>query len=313
MYQRIPPVTRILLLVNTITFVALLLLGPLSNMIFRTCSLYPVLYSSGGTLHVNPFFMPHQLLTYMFLHANLMHLFFNMFSLWMFGRIIEEVFGSKRFLIFYLICGVGAGLCQEVWQIIGGVPPYAATIGASGACYGILLAFGLTFPNERIMLLIPPIPIKAKWLIIGYVALELYLSVNSNGNIAHIAHVGGMLFGWLCMIAWRMWPRRRYSFTRWDNRVMVDEARPGFFKRTWSKVKGLFRRKPKLQVKGGAAFRDRNADYEYNLRKKQEAASARPDPEQQARIDRILEKVKRSGYDSLTADEKRELFRSSRN
>ena len=163
MYQRIPPVTRILLLVNTITFVALLFLGPLGDLILGTCSLYPVLYSSGGTLHVNPFFMPHQLLTYMFLHANLMHLFFNMFSLWMFGRIIEEVFGSKRFLIFYLICGVGAGLCQEVWQIIGGVPPYAATIGASGACYGILLAFGLTFPNERIMLLIPPIPIKAKW------------------------------------------------------------------------------------------------------------------------------------------------------
>lgn len=312
MYQRIPPVTRILLLVNTITFVALLLLGPLSNMIFRTCSLYPVLDSSGGTLHVNPHFMPHQLLTYMFLHVNLMHLFVNMLFLWMFGRTIEEVFGSKRFLIFYLICGVGAGLCQEVWQIIGGDLPTPDTIGASGACYGILLAYVLTFPNERIMLFILPISIKAKWLITGFVALSLYLSVNSNGTIALIAHVGGMLFGWLCMIAWRMWPRRRYSFTRWDNRVMVDAVRPGFFKRTWSKVKGLFRRKPKLRV-NGAAFRDRNADYEYNLRRKQEAASARPDPERQARIDRILEKVKRSGYDSLTADEKRELFRNSRN
>ena len=312
MYRRIPPVTRILLLSNVIIFFALLLLGPWGSYIQATCALNPCLYSSGGTLHLNPHFMPHQLLTYMFLHANLMHLFFNMFLLWMFGRTIEEVFGSKRFLIFYLVCGVGAGLCQEVcqevWQVVGGDLPQPATVGASGACYGILLAYGLTFPNERIL----PIPIKAKWLITGYVILAVYLSVNSNGNIALITHVGGMLIGWLCMIAWRMWPRRRYTFTRWDNRVMVDAGRPGFFQRKWSKVKGLFRRKPKLRV-NGAAFRDRNADYEYNLRRKQEAASARPDPERQARIDRILEKVRRSGYDSLTADEKRELFRSSRN
>ena len=142
-----------------------------------------------------------------------------MFSLWMFGRIIEQTMGQKRFIIYYLICGIGAAFCQELWQFgeyyFSGMAHYDAanvngvimpmsslldqwvTIGASGACYGVLLAFGLTFPNERIMLLFPPIPMKAKYFVIGYAAIEAYSAFTSNGNVAHFAHLGGMFFGWL--------------------------------------------------------------------------------------------------------------------
>ena len=132
----------------------------------------------------------------------------------------------SRFLLFYFVCGIGAAVCQEVWQLadyyFSGMSAFAGvsfpdgttmpmglylnqwtTIGASGACYGILLAFGMTFPNERIMLLIPPIPIKAKYFVVGYAAIELFSAYTSNDNVAHFAHLGGMLFGLLLILYWR--------------------------------------------------------------------------------------------------------------
>ena len=153
-----------------------------------------------------------QVVTYMFLHGSWSHVLLNMFSLWMFGRIIEQTMGQRRFLIYYFICGVGAALCQELWQLgqyyIEGLHQYTmvsdgvntismstylnswVTIGASGACYGVLLAFGMTFPEERIMLLFPPIPMKAKYFVVGYALIEVFSAFYSNGNIAHFAHLG---------------------------------------------------------------------------------------------------------------------------
>ena len=244
----------------------------------------------------------------MFLHADFSHIFFNMFSLWMFGRIIEQTLGTKRFLAFYFISGIGAGLCQIIMQIFTENSPFAATIGASGACYGILLAFGLLYPNQKIFLLIPPIPIKAKWLVIGYAILEAYLAFNTDSNIAHLAHLGGMLFGLLCLYNWRLWPLSKYGFDRWD-RMYVEEKKLNMFQRLWRDFKGLFhfRRRPKMKVYKPSQY-GRSAN-----QSEQDAAADSPtpprSPEEQARIDAILEKVRRSGYASLTADEKRILFK----
>lgn len=154
-----------------------------------------------------PSFMPWQIVTYAFLHDpdNLAHIFFNMFGLWMFGRDLERLMGPQRFLVYYLTCVVGAGIIQLiVVQIQGDVYP---TIGASGGLFGILLAFGLAFPNRTVVLLIPPIPMPARVFVIVYGVLELLLGVSGFApGIAHFAHLGGMLFGYLLL---RYWGRRR--------------------------------------------------------------------------------------------------------
>ena len=169
-------------------------------------------------------FKPYQLITYMFMHGNFEHLFFNMFALWMFGNTLENIWGSKRFLLFYMVCGIGAGLCQEVVQYIqyattlaqydsvnlgGGQVISMAnylnlmnTVGASGAIYGLLLAFGMMFPNSMIYLYFF-VPIKAKWFVIGYAVIELVSGFIGGGNVAHFAHLGGMLFGLVLILIWK--------------------------------------------------------------------------------------------------------------
>lgn len=171
-------------------------------------------------------FNPIQLISYMFLHANFGHVFFNMFAVWMFGRILEEVWGAKRFLIYYLVCGIGAGIIQEVVQLVHyemvlssyenvnigtAIIPMAeylnlmTTVGASGAVYGILLAFGMLFPNQPLFIFPLPMPIKAKYFVIGYAVIELYLGLanNQGDNVAHFAHLGGMIFGFFMIKYWR--------------------------------------------------------------------------------------------------------------
>ncbi len=142
-----------------------------------------------------------QLVSYGFLHGSLAHLFFNMFALYMFGLPIERLWGTRRFLIFYFVCMIGAGLVQlVVAQLAGEIYP---TIGASGAVFGLLLAFGMMYPNSRIMLLFPPIPMRAKWFVIVYGILTLVFGVTGTmPGIAHFAHLGGMLFGLLLILYW---------------------------------------------------------------------------------------------------------------
>lgn len=152
-------------------------------------------------------FAPWQLLTYGFLHGNLTHIFFNMFGLWMFGRELEHMMGSQRFLVYFLTCVVGAGIVQLIVAgMQGGIYP---TVGASGGVFGILLAYGLTFPNRVVMLIFPPIPMKAKYFVLFYGLLELYLGVSGGApGVANFAHLGGMLFGFLLLRHWAR-PRRR--------------------------------------------------------------------------------------------------------
>ena len=153
-----------------------------------------------------PEFHVWQLLSYGFLHGGLNHIFFNMFGLWMFGRDIEGVLGTKRFLIYYLTCVVGAAIVQLIVAgLQGGIYP---TVGASGGVFGLLLAYAMFFPNRTVMLLFPPIPMKAKYFVLGYGLLELYLGVSGRSpGVANFAHLGGMLFGFILLQRWRS-PRR---------------------------------------------------------------------------------------------------------
>ena len=142
-------------------------------------------------------FMPWQLVTYMFLHADMSHIFFNLFALWIFGQAIENLWGTRRFIIYYFLTGIGGAI---VHMFIGGLFTY--TIGASAAVFGILLAFGMMFPNQYIFLLIPPIPIKAKYFVGMYGAIELFYGLTRNDGVAHFAHLGGLLVGLILIKLW---------------------------------------------------------------------------------------------------------------
>lgn len=155
-----------------------------------------------------PTFQVWQLLTYGFLHGSTTHLFFNMFALYMFGLPLEQYWGRKRFATYYFTCLIGAGLIQ-LWVTWANAPP-VPTVGASGAIFGLLLAYGAMWPRNRIMLIIPPIPIQARWFVILYGALQLYLGFTSSGsNVAYFAHLGGMLFGAIMLWHWGWRPFRK--------------------------------------------------------------------------------------------------------
>lgn len=254
-FSQIPIIVKNIIIINVLFFL-------LQNVLGDKADMYLALH-----YWESPYFRWWQLFTHMFMHANVGHIFFNMFALWMFGSILENVFGPKRFLIFYLVCGLGAAIChlsvlgfefhklhaaflyyqehpsltsyaqflkrssfteevfmrvlsfwqqnpdctdcaQQSIQFIN--QKYAlmlneATVGASGAVFGLLFAFGYLFPEMELMLIFPPIPIKAKWFVAGYAAIELFSGIqNSAGdNIAHFAHLGGMLFAFILLRAWK--------------------------------------------------------------------------------------------------------------
>lgn len=189
--QRMPPVVLVLLVINGVVFA----LQELSPELARW-SQHAMLWPLDGP------FAFWQILTYAFLHANFFHLLVNMIMLWMFGSALERTLESGPFLAYYLVCALGAALLHLVvgsWT--GSVYP---TVGASGGVFGILLAFGLLYPNHMIVLLIPPIPMKAKWFVIAVGAFTLWAGVSGHmPGIAHFAHLGGMLFGLLLLQYWR--------------------------------------------------------------------------------------------------------------
>ena len=215
--NNLPTVTKNLLIINVLCFFGMFVARKYGVDIENMLGLHFFLASD---------FNLGQLITYMFMHANFSHIFFNMFAVWMFGRVLEQVWGPKRFLTYYLICGIGAGLIQELVQyleyaftlsnydsvnlgIAGGIIPMEeylnmmTTVGASGAVYGILLAFGMLFPNSQMFIFPLPFPIKAKYFVIGYAVLELFLGLGGGDGVAHFAHLGGMLFGLILIIYWR--------------------------------------------------------------------------------------------------------------
>ena len=261
-----PPVVLNLLIINVLLYFATEILRRSGIDLTRALALY---YPG------SEYFQPYQLVTHMFMHGSLMHLFFNMFALWMFGRVLESVWGPKRFFIYYFITGLGAaslhqfvnyltvsGMVREAQATIASIDPdtFSAfiksrvpeyfdqvsgfisgwvsdpnnpgfateasgfineviktkmdipTVGASGAVFGVLLAFGMLFPNTQLMLLFPPIPIKAKWFVLGYGAIEIWMAViNQPGdNVAHFAHLGGMIFGFILIKYWNRSKRQHF-------------------------------------------------------------------------------------------------------
>ena len=223
--NNLPPVTKNLLIINVLCFFGYIVAQKYGIDLNNTLGLHFFLASD---------FNLAQLVTYMFMHANFQHIFFNMFAVWMFGRTLEHVLGAKRFLSYYMVCGIGAGLVQELVQYIQyamelshydnvdtglSIIPMAeflnmmTTVGASGAVYGILLAFGMLFPETRMFVFPLPFPIKAKFFVIGYAVIELFSGFGSSGDgIAHFAHLGGMIFGFLLIMYWRKKNRNNGQF-----------------------------------------------------------------------------------------------------
>ena len=195
-YRLLPTAVKHLLIINTICYLAYYVLA--RQHIVDLNYLVGIWTPSSGNFHL------WQPLTYMFMHGSFDHLFFNMFSLWMFGATLERVWGTRRFLFYYLVCGIGAGLLNLL------VPGVHVSVGASGAIYALLLAFGMLFPNENVYLYLL-VPIKTKYVIIGMVVLELFEGIfRSYDGVAHFAHLGGMLIGLLLILYWRRHPFSRF-------------------------------------------------------------------------------------------------------
>ncbi|MBO7073406.1 MAG: rhomboid family intramembrane serine protease [Bacteroidales bacterium] len=283
-FSILPPVVKNLLIINFVFYLATIAFDYVWHI---DLAQYLGLHYIGASD-----FRPYQFVTYMFMHGNFAHIFFNMFALWMFGNSIENAWGPKRFLIFYMVCGIGAGLTQELVQYIQlrdivenyqyvrlngqsiPVDDYLnmlTTVGASGAVYGILLAFGMMWPDSRIYIYFA-IPIKAKWFVIIYGLLELFSGFSSVDNVAHFAHVGGMLWGFLLILYWR----------HKDN--------------GWT---------PKFKI-------NRNRNNSYNDRPKSDWDYNKDRADDERRTNQILEKISKGGYSSLTEEEKEFLFKQSK-
>jgi membrane associated rhomboid family serine protease len=206
------PVVKALLWSNGIAFLAQALLGDRAFAAFMLWPWGEHFLGYEGSTPVTMGFLPWQLLTYGFLHGGIAHIFFNMFAVVMFGSVLEQTWGSRRFAIYYFTCVLGAGLVQLVvasWSVQNGGLAYP-TIGASGGVFGLLLAYGMLFPHHRLMLIFPPIPMKAWVFVLGYGLIELYLGVTgTQAGVAHFAHLGGMAFGFFLLQYWRgRWPFR---------------------------------------------------------------------------------------------------------
>ena len=239
-FAGMPPVVKNLIIINVVMLILTELLKISGINLNGILGLY---------FPKSEYFRSWQVVTHMFMHGGFVHLLFNMFALWMFGRVLEQVWGPKRFLIYYLATGLGAAFFFEMVQwiqynrVMGILTPEqlqyvydsgseavnqgqnfadaqmgmlnsilnVPVVGASGAVYGVLLAFGVLFPNTQLMFIFPPIPVKAKYVVIGYAAIELYLAITSPGsNVAHAAHLGGMIFGYILIRYWRKTTKTLY-------------------------------------------------------------------------------------------------------
>ncbi len=317
--RNIPVVTKNLLIINILVFIATYVVRGMNIDLNDILGLHFFLASD---------FRIWQFFTYMFMHGGFTHILMNMFMLWMFGMVVENVWGPRKFLFYYIVCGVGAGLCQELAQygtyLVEGLANFDSvrvgttvlpmdvylnmmnTVGASGAIYGVLLAFGMLFPEERMFIIPIPVPIKAKWIIMGSIVVELFSAIGtSNDGVAHLAHLGGMLFGFILIRYWKKHPYSGYGdFGMNRGHQFFDRM-----KNSWEQRGGHDTRNATSGNSGAwtntsqSSDANNRSDWDYNAHKKQ----------QQEEVDRILDKIRKSGYDSLTKDEKQKLFDSSKN
>ncbi len=304
---KIPSVTKNLLVINFLAFIALLVGRQMSGIDLNDLLGLHFFMASNFELY--------QLLTYMFMHGGWEHIILNMFMLWMFGSVVERMWGGKRFLFYYIFCGIGAGVMQEIAQFfwvyfmldgqqalgisesfnvmrqLSGQLNGLTTVGASGAIYALLLAFGMMFPNEKMFIIPIPVPIKAKWMVMGAIVVELFSAMAMSGdNIAHLAHLGGMIFGFFLIRYWRKHPGDGFDSSNGTS----------FFNNLKTKWE---QRGHNHHAENHSNFnRTGNPDWDYNAGKQAE----------QEETDRILDKIRKSGYDSLTREEKQTLFDQSK-
>jgi membrane associated rhomboid family serine protease len=282
-----PPVIKALLISNTVIWVVLGFLLP--NFTFHDVPIFAIFSEYLALWPLGPHFWPWQLLTYMFLHGGFWHLFFNMLALWMFGMELEYTWGSRRFLIYYFTCGVGAGIANLLIAPLFGQA--APTIGASGAVFGILIAFGMLYPDRPIYLYFL-LPIKAKYFIAAYIGLELWYGVTgTNQGIAHVAHLGGAAVGLLFILA----ERNSFRFRRWMKRLDGFALRrgPPQSDSSWRGEESDIHEAQFYDISGG-----------WKRDEKKEVT--------QEDVDAILDKISKGGYQSLTEDEKRILNEASK-
>ena len=281
MMRSIPFATKNLLIINIILFLATVVYGG-SELAGETQ--YRLNDLLGLHFFLAPDFRIYQLFTYMFMHGSFQHLFFNMFALWMFGGIVEETFGRNKFIFFYFSFADIAKVAHNSGNVLN----LWTTVGASGAIYGILLAFGMLYPEQRIFIFPIPVPIKAKWFVMIYAGIELFYAMSgTNSNVAHLAHLGGMVFGFILI---KYWQRHPASAARVDD-VMNLFGNIGKKRFTNSNTR------PPHQGTSSSTHHT-NVDWDYNAKQKQE----------QKEVDAILDKIRRNGYDSLTKEEKQRLF-----
>lgn len=231
-FDNVPSVTKNIIIINVLVFAATYV-PSWHNWMYETLSLF---------CPGSPFFHWWQPITHMFMHGGVWHIFFNMYTLFFFGCVLERAWGPKKFLIFYFVTGLGAALLHTGVQlceahhyltVMHGFDSAAAnsasaslhqlymtpTVGASGAIYGVLMGYAMLYPESRLTLLFPPITLKAKWFIIIFAVIELFTGVfGMGGGIAHFAHLGGMLFGFLLIIYWKR-RHKLYSYADWSDKI----------------------------------------------------------------------------------------------
>lgn len=296
--MKITPVIKVLLIINLVFFgiecIAGMAFAGVGGTDWFTAfnALYPIGHSN---------FMPYQYLTYMFIHGNFWHLFFNMWQLMIFGPAIEQVYGPKRTAVYYVLCGLGSAAANQLCSLFGIINP-SVVIGASGAIYGIMAAAAFNFPDAKMFIIPFPFPIKLKWLVVAFCAYDLFSGIQGTDGIAHFAHLGGLAVGLLILLFWK-WRDKNRSYSTggyWTSSTSYSGYDKGGGSSFTNKVKEAFKKKPKMTVVKNAG--ERSSDYEYNERKKAHNAE----------IDRILDKVRKGGFENLTEEEKRTLFDASK-
>ncbi len=290
-----PPVIKNLLIINGVVFFIQLIVNnliidgmPVWYILNRWFALNPI---SGTDAAGHPFnFQVWQLITYQFMHGGFGHIFFNMFALWMFGGSIEDVFGSKKFLIFYLLAGVSAGLFQLfITPLLGATS--AVTIGASGSIFGVLIAYAMFFPDNLIFLYFL-IPVKAKYLIGFLVLIEFFAIDSASSDVAHLAHLGGALFGFLYI----MFDKKSYVSLK------------SVFKKSY-----FYKSDPKKNIFNNPFSSSAQSSRDVEDAKYRDIdGNSDSEPVSQKEIDEILDKIGQSGYQNLTEREKKVLFQASK-
>ena len=243
-------------------------------------------------------FFVYQFLTYMFMHGGWWHLFFNMWSLMIFGNAVEQQVGTRRFVCYYLLCGVGSAVINQLCTFMGIIPP-AQLVGASGAIYGVMAAAAFFFPNAQLFIIPIPFPIKLKYLVGFYTLVEMYMGITSVDGVAHFAHLGGIIVGIIILMYWKSKDKRKGNR---NDHWTVSSGNYNKGESVWDKVKSAVagNRSPKMRVTNVKEVN--HEDHNYNARKREESEE----------IDRILDKIRKNGYQNLTDKEKATLFDASK-